>query len=407
MDALGALYFISGRGDVLIQRTYRDDVDKNIPAAFRTNVINSKSQDAASTAPIRQLLGMTFVHLRAGPIYLLATTRVNSNAMMILQFLSRLVDLVKSYCNGDFNDEVIKSNFVLIYELLDEVMDFGFPQVTDVSLLKSFIFQKGFVLESTKKKREAAAQNATLQVTGQVGWRQDGIKYKKNEVFLDAIETVNMLVSAQGSVLRCDVQGRVVVKCFLSGMPDVKLGLNDKLEDVAFHPCVNLGRFQAEQVVSFVPPDGEFELMRYRCTEGISLPFKAVVLVTEKGRTRLEVSLKMKSLFPANLAANNVLVLVPMPEQTARASFQISAGKAKYDPKRGALVWKLKKFAGDAEQSLSASVELIATTREKQQWSRPPVSMSFSYLKVWEKSSYKVDKWVRKLCKSGDYHFRF
>lgn len=137
---------------------------KNIPAAFRTNVINSKSQDAASTAPIRQLLGMTFVHLRAGPIYLLATTRVNSNAMMILQFLSRLVDLVKSYCNGDFNDEVIKSNFVLIYELLDEVMDFGFPQVTDVSLLKSFIFQKGFVLESTKKKREAAAQNATLQV---------------------------------------------------------------------------------------------------------------------------------------------------------------------------------------------------------------------------------------------------
>lgn len=165
-------------------------------------------------------------------------------------------------------------------------------------------------------------------MTGQVGWRQDGIKYKKNEVFLDAIETVNMLVSAQGSVLRCDVQGRVVVKCFLSGMPDVKLGLNDKLEDVAFHPCVNLGRFQAEQVVSFVPPDGEFELMRYRCTEGISLPFKAVVLVTEKGRTRLEVSLKMKSLFPANLAANNVLVLVPMPEQTARASFQISAGRA-------------------------------------------------------------------------------
>lgn len=32
------------------------------------------------------------------------------------------------------------------------------------------------------------------------------------------------------SVLRCDVQGRVVMKCFLSGMPDVKLGLNDKLE---------------------------------------------------------------------------------------------------------------------------------------------------------------------------------
>lgn len=28
------------------------------------------------------------------------------------------------------------------------------------------------------------------------------------------------------------------------------------------------------------------------------------------------------------------------------------------------------------------------------------------YLKVWEKSSYKVDKWVRKVCRSGDYNIR-
>ena len=28
------------------------------------------------------------------------------------------------------------------------------------------------------------------------------------------------------------------------------------------------------------------------------------------------------------------------------------------------------------------------------------------YLKVWEKSGYKVDKWVRKVCKSGDYNIR-
>ena len=40
------------------------------------------------------------------------------------------------------------------------------------------------------------------------------------------------------------------------------------LQDVTFHPCVNLGRFNAEKVVSFVPPDGEFELMKYRCTGG-------------------------------------------------------------------------------------------------------------------------------------------
>ena len=63
-----------------------------------------------------------------------------------------------------------------------------------------------------------------------MGWRKDNLKYKKNEVFLDIVEQVNMLMSSQGAVLRCDVNGKVVMKVFLSGMPDVKLGLNDALE---------------------------------------------------------------------------------------------------------------------------------------------------------------------------------
>ena len=74
------------------------------------------------------------------------------------------------------------------------------------------------------------AHDHGAKVTGAVGWRKDSIRYKKNEVFLDIIETVNMLMSNKGSVLRCDVNGKVVMKVFLSGMPDVKLGLNDKLE---------------------------------------------------------------------------------------------------------------------------------------------------------------------------------
>lgn len=417
-ESLGALYFINGRGDVLIQRIYRDDIERNLASAFRSQVVNSRETDAASLAPVRQFGDASYIYLRASNVYLLAITKRNSNAMLVMQFLSRLVDLVRSYCHGEFSEEVIKGNFVLIYELLDEVLDHGYPQVTDPAVMKSFIFQKGWVTPATKKKREAEAANATLQVTGAVGWRKEGLRYKKNEVFLDVIETVNMLMSAQGSVLRCDVQGRLVMKAFLSGMPDIKLGLNDKLEDVTFHPCVNLGRFNAEKVVSFVPPDGEFELMKYRCTEGITLPFKSVALIQEHGRTRIDVTVKVKSTFPQKIFATNVVVLVPVPDQTARASFNLTAGKAKYDAKRHALVWKLKKFAGEVEHTLAASVELIATTRDRKPWSRPPLSMSFQvpmhsasgvrvqYLKVWEKSSYKVDKWVRKLLRSGDYQVR-
>lgn len=37
-------------------------------------------------------------------------------------------------------------------------------QIVDASILKQYIFQKGFITEGAKAKREAEAQNATLQV---------------------------------------------------------------------------------------------------------------------------------------------------------------------------------------------------------------------------------------------------
>ena len=53
------------------------------------------------------------------------------------------------------------------------------------------------------------------------------------------------------------------------------------------------------------------------------------------------------------------------------------AGKAKYDSKKHALVWKVKRYQGMSEHALTASVELIATTRERKPWGRPPIAMAF------------------------------
>lgn len=33
-----------------------------------------------------------------------------------------------------------------------------------------------------------------MAVTNAVSWRSEGIKYRKNEVFLDVVESVNLLV---------------------------------------------------------------------------------------------------------------------------------------------------------------------------------------------------------------------
>ena len=72
-------------------------------------------------------------------------------------------------------------------------MDFGYPQNTDVGILKTFITQQG-----VKSQSKEETSQITSQVTGQIGWRREGIKYRRNELFLDVLESVNLLMSPQG-----------------------------------------------------------------------------------------------------------------------------------------------------------------------------------------------------------------
>ena len=44
-----------------------------------------------------------------------------------------------------------------------------------------------------------------------------------------------------------------------------------ELEDVKFNQCVRLSRFENDRTISFIPPDGEFELMSYRLNTQVSV----------------------------------------------------------------------------------------------------------------------------------------
>merc|ERR1712166_1727232 len=124
---------------------------------------------------------------------------------------------------------MMKNNFVLIYELLDEMMDHGYPQVTAVNMLSSVI-KNGSVKEQVSNVTSGDNSSITAELTGAVDWRQAGkYVYKNNEVYIDALENVNLLMSSKGSVLRKDVSGRVMMKTYLTGMPECKFSMNDKI----------------------------------------------------------------------------------------------------------------------------------------------------------------------------------
>jgi AP-1 complex subunit mu len=40
----------------------------------------------------------------------------------------------------ELEEESIRDNFVVIYELLDEMMDFGYPQTTETKILQESVY---------------------------------------------------------------------------------------------------------------------------------------------------------------------------------------------------------------------------------------------------------------------------
>jgi AP-2 complex subunit mu-1 len=135
-------------------------------------------------------------------------------------------------------------------------------------------------------------------------------------------------------------------------MPECKFGINDKLliknsttnptkedrgiqiDDIKFHQCVRLGRFDRDRSITFIPPDGMFELMTYRISENINLPFKVVPVVQEYPENNtIEYSVKIKAIFERSNFASNVVTKIPVPKNTGTVKiYSAGAGKAKYEP---------------------------------------------------------------------------
>lgn len=170
--------------------------------------------------------GVSFLYVRHKDLYLVAATVGNPNAAMIFEYLLQKIRIVKAYLGDKFTDETLHANFTLIYELFDETMDYGYPQNCTVDVLKLYINQ-GNVRQNLQALQTGA--QLTSQITGAIDWRREGIKYRSNEVYIDVRETVSLLTSVTGAVLRGEVNGRVMMKTLLTGMPECKFGLNDKL----------------------------------------------------------------------------------------------------------------------------------------------------------------------------------
>jgi len=387
-----------------------------------------QEKDEIEHRPVFTDEGITFVYIKCNNLFLLAVTKRNSNVALIMFYLYRLTNVFKDYF-GELEEESIRDNFVVVYELLDETMDFGYPQTCESRILREVITQESNRLE--------VAPRPPVALTNAVSWRSEGIKHRKNEIFLDVVEKLNLLVSSNGTVLHSEIVGAVQMKSFLSGMPELKLGLNDKLmfeatgrsttrikavelEDIKFHQCVRLARFENDRTISFIPPDGEFELMTYRLNTHVKPLIWVEAVVEPHSHSRIEYMIKAKSQFKSRSIANNVEIIIPVPPDVDSPSFKASIGTVTYFPDRDAIIWSIKQFTGSKEYLMRAHFGLPSISGEdggSEHW-RAPIEVKFEipyftvsglqvrYLKIIEKSGYQALPWVRYITMNGSYQLR-
>ena len=81
------------------------------------------------------------MYIRHKNLFLVAATKGNPNAALIFEYLFQKIKILKSYLGEEFDDDVLQSQFTLVYELFDETMDYGdFFATICIVLIVSFYF---------------------------------------------------------------------------------------------------------------------------------------------------------------------------------------------------------------------------------------------------------------------------
>lgn len=441
---ISQFFVLSQRGDNIVFRDYRGDVQKGSAEIFFRKVKFWKEDGEEEAPPVFNVDGVNYFHVKVVGLLFVATTRSNVSPSLVLELLQRIARVTKDYL-GILNEDSLRKNFVLVYELLDEVIDFGYVQTTSTEVLKASVFNEPILIDAARLPAlgpasifmQGTKRMPGTAVTKSVVANEPGGR-KREEIFVDIIEKISVTFSSSGYILTSEIDGTIQMKSYLTGNPEIRLALNEDLnigrgdyggssgsgavmlDDCNFHESVHLDSFEVDRTLSLVPPDGEFPVMNYRITQEFKPPFRINTLIEEAGSLKAEVILKIRAEFSPSITANTIAVQMPLPTYTTRVSFELEPGAVgqntdfKESSKR--LEWSLKKIVGGSEHTLRAKLTFSQESHGNITKEAGPVSMTFTipmynasrlqvkYLQIAKKSkTYNPYRWVRYVTQANSY----
>mmetsp|Transcript_1485 Transcript_1485/g.4807 ORF Transcript_1485/g.4807 Transcript_1485/m.4807 type:complete len:282 (+) Transcript_1485:601-1446(+) len=265
---------------------------------------------------------------------------------------------------------------------------------------------------------------------------RDDRRGEKNEIFVDVIDRISATFNAMGQVRTFSIDGSIQMKSYLSGSPELHLALNDdlaiasagkggygmvELDNVNFHECVQLDKFDAERMLVLEPPHGEFVLMNFHIGSLRSesqIPFRLTPILTAVTEYKQELRLQVDAAFPDKYHGANVKVHFTVPKSSTGASIELEPGAkgqtSTYDDSTKTVTWTIRKFMGATSHTISCKFVVGAGSNPRKEMG--PISMNFEipmynvsrlqvqHLKIVERNkSYNPHRWVRCLTHADSY----
>lgn len=414
-----SLFIINNTGDVFMEKHWKSVIHKSICDYFFE--AQGKAASVEDVPPIIATPHHYLINIYRNQLYYVAVVTTEVPPLFVIEFLHRVVDTFEDYFQG-CGESILKENYVIVYELLDEMLDNGFPLAIESNILKELIKPPNFlrtIADTITGKTTGVSGHLPTGQLSNIPWRRTGVKYTNNEAYFDVIEEVDAIIDKSGTTVAAEIQGYVDCLVKLTGMPDLTLTfINPRLlDDVSFHPCVRFKRWENEKILSFVPPDGTFRLMSYHIGSNnmVAIPVyvKHNIFFREGGAGRFDVSISPKQTMGKTV--ENIVVECPLPKSVLNVTLTPNQGKYTFDPTSKVMVWDVGRIDPTKIPNIKGTINLQTGAPVPE--SNPALSLQFtistlavSGIKVnrldMYGEKYKPFKGVKYITKAGKFQVR-
>ncbi|XP_035292915.1 AP-3 complex subunit mu-1 isoform X2 [Cricetulus griseus] len=368
-----SLFLINCSGDIFLEKHWKSVVSQSVCDYFFE--AQEKAADVENVPPVISTPHHYLISIYRDKLFFVSVIQTEVPPLFVIEFLHRVADTFQDYF-GECSEAAIKDNVVIVYELLEEMLDNGFPLATESNILKELI--------------------------------------KPPTILRSVVNSIT------GSTVFAEIQGVIDACIKLSGMPDLSLSfMNPRLlDDVSFHPCIRFKRWESERVLSFIPPDGNFRLISYRVSSQnlVAIPVYVKHSISFKENSscgRFDITIGPKQNMGKTI--EGITVTVHMPKVVLNMNLTPTQGSYTFDPVTKVLAWDVGKITPQKLPSLKGLVNLQSGAPKPEE--NPSLNIQFkiqqlaiSGLKVnrldMYGEKYKPFKGVKYVTKAGKFQVR-